>query len=179
MPSTAETFAGSVPAPLVTAVSFATKIAFAESAVALLSTMTSFRPVTGMSAARAAAAESANTPSTTNIDDRTRRDDITAPPSERSDSLAEHTGFGMAYVLSAGASVVLIAGYSRSVLGGARAAGIMAALLTGLYLFLYLVLQAEDYAMLAGALGLWIILASIMFLTRRIDWYRPRGPKVA
>jgi inner membrane protein len=94
-------------------------------------------------------------------------------------SLAEHTGFGMAYVLSAGASVVLIAGYSRSVLGGARAAGIMAALLTGLYLFLYLVLQAEDYAMLAGALGLWIILASIMFLTRRIDWYRPRRAKVA
>jgi inner membrane protein len=94
-------------------------------------------------------------------------------------SLAEHTGFGMAYVLSAGASVVLIAGYSRSVLGGARAAGIMTALLTGLYLFLYLVLQAEDYAMLAGALGLWIILASIMFLTRRIDWYRPRRAKVA
>jgi inner membrane protein len=89
-------------------------------------------------------------------------------------SLAEHTGFGMAYILSAGASVVLIAGYSRSVLGDTRGATVMAALLTGLYLFLYLVLQAEDYAMLAGALGLWIILASIMFLTRHVDWYRAR-----
>ncbi|HET6630509.1 MAG TPA: cell envelope integrity protein CreD [Woeseiaceae bacterium] len=90
-------------------------------------------------------------------------------------SLAEHTGFGIAYILSAGASVVLIAGYSRSVLGATKGAGVMAALLMGLYLFLYLVLQAEDYAMLAGALGLWIILASIMFVTRHVDWYRPRA----
>lgn len=94
-------------------------------------------------------------------------------------SLAEHTGFGIAYIVSAGASVVLIAGYSRSVLGDTRGAGVMAALLTGLYLFLYLVLQAEDYAMLAGALGLWVILASIMFLTRHVDWYRPRAPTAA
>lgn len=94
-------------------------------------------------------------------------------------SLAEHTGFGIAYTLSAGASVVLIAGYSRSVLGNSRGAGVMAALLTGLYVFLYLVLQAEDYAMLAGALGLWVILASIMFLTRHVDWYRPRSAKAA
>lgn len=63
-------------------------------------------------------------------------------------------------------------------LGDTRGAAVMAALLTGLYLFLYLVLQAEDYAMLAGALGLWIILASIMFLTRHVDWYRAHAPKV-
>jgi inner membrane protein len=94
-------------------------------------------------------------------------------------SLAEHIGFGIAYVLSAVASIVLIAGYSRSVLGGARRAGVMVALLAGLYGFLYLVLEAEDYAMLAGALGLWVILASIMFMTRHVDWYRPRAPKAA
>ena len=32
-------------------------------------------------------------------------------------------------------------------------------------------LQAETYAMLAGAVGLWCSLALIMYLTRRIDWY--------
>ena len=94
-------------------------------------------------------------------------------------ALAEHVGFGLAYIVSAGASVVLIAGYSRSVLRGARGAAAMAALLVGLYLFLYLVLQAEDYAMLAGALGLWIVLAAIMFLTRHVDWYRPRAQNAA
>lgn len=94
-------------------------------------------------------------------------------------SFAEHTGFGTAYLLSAGASVALIAGYSRSVLGGARGAAVMMALLSGLYAFLYLVLVAVDYAMLAGALGLWIILASIMFLTRHVDWYRTRASNSA
>jgi inner membrane protein len=90
-------------------------------------------------------------------------------------SLAEHIGFGAAYFMSAAASIVLIAGYSLSVLRNAARAGVMAAMLAGLYLFLYLVLQAEDYAMLAGAVGLWIILGAIMYLTRQVDWYRPRA----
>ncbi len=47
----------------------------------------------------------------------------------------------------------------------------MAAILILLYSFLYMTLQAESYAMLAGAIGLWVSLAIIMYLTRRIDWY--------
>jgi inner membrane protein len=47
----------------------------------------------------------------------------------------------------------------------------MAIVLIGLYGFLYMTLKAENFALLAGALGLWVTLASIMFLTRRIDWY--------
>ncbi|MGH8224230.1 MAG: cell envelope integrity protein CreD [Woeseiaceae bacterium] len=90
-------------------------------------------------------------------------------------SLAEHTGFGPAYLASAVASTLLIAGYSRAVLGRTRSALLMGLVLAALYAFLYLILQAEDYAMLAGALGLWVVLAAIMYLTRRIDWYGPRG----
>ena len=88
-------------------------------------------------------------------------------------SLAEHIGFGLAYLASAVASILLVAGYSQSVLRSSRRAGVMAALLAGLYGFLYLVLRAEDYAMLAGAVGLWCILGTIMYLTRHVDWYRP------
>jgi inner membrane protein len=36
-------------------------------------------------------------------------------------------------------------------------------------------LKAETYALLAGALGLWVALAVIMYLTRRIDWYAQGG----
>jgi inner membrane protein len=39
------------------------------------------------------------------------------------------------------------------------------------YLFLYAALKSEDYALLIGSLGLFVILAGVMFLTRRIDWY--------
>ena len=86
-------------------------------------------------------------------------------------SLAEHVGFGWSYVVSSAASCGLIVGYSSSVLGSRQRATIMAAILLLLYSFLYMTLTAAVYAMLTGAVGLWISLAIIMYLTRRIDWY--------
>jgi inner membrane protein len=47
----------------------------------------------------------------------------------------------------------------------------MLGILSLLYGFLYLTLNAETYAMLAGSIGLWLSLALIMYLTRGIDWY--------
>jgi inner membrane protein len=86
-------------------------------------------------------------------------------------SVAEHTGFGPAYLLSAVASTGLISGYSATILGGWRKSMPVAALLVLLYAFLYLTLNAETYAMLAGSIALWIGLGSVMYLTRNIDWY--------
>jgi inner membrane protein len=86
-------------------------------------------------------------------------------------SLAEHIGFGASYLLSAAASAGLISGYSLSILGNRRGAALMLGILSLLYGLLYLTLQAETYAMLAGAIGLWCGLALVMYLTRRIDWY--------
>lgn len=87
-------------------------------------------------------------------------------------SLSEHVGFDGAYAIAATGTVLLIVGYSAFVLGGAsRVAGI-GALLGGLYLYLYVLLQLEDYALLLGALGLFATLASVMWITRRVDWYQ-------
>jgi inner membrane protein len=86
-------------------------------------------------------------------------------------SLAEHVGFALAYWASAAASTALIAGYSGAVLGGRRRGLTMAAVLGLLYGFLYMTLKAESFALLGGALGLWIALATIMWVTRHIDWY--------
>ncbi len=86
-------------------------------------------------------------------------------------SLAEHVGFDIAYGISAAASVVLISGYSASILLRRSRAALMAAALTALYAFLYLTLKAESFALLAGSIGLWIVLAAVMYLTRGINWY--------
>lgn len=86
-------------------------------------------------------------------------------------SLAEHIGFGWAYVVSTVGSSALVVGYSHAILGNRGRAGIVGGVLLFLYGFLYMTLQAETYALLAGAIGLWATLATIMFLTRRIDWY--------
>ena len=45
---------------------------------------------------------------------------------------------------------------------------------TVLYGFLYLLLRLEDYALLAGSAGLFIVLAFVMYVTRRMDWYELR-----
>lgn len=44
-------------------------------------------------------------------------------------------------------------------------------LLVFLYAFLYVTLQIEDYALLIGSIGLCFVLAVVMYLTRKIDWY--------
>ena len=86
-------------------------------------------------------------------------------------STAEHIGFGLAYIGSAFSSAALIVGYSSTVLQNKKRTLVMAAVLAGLYGFLYLTLMAERYALVAGSVGLWVILGAIMYLTRKIDWY--------
>jgi len=67
--------------------------------------------------------------------------------------------------------VLLVSVYSAFVLRGVRRALPICSMLTLLYAYLYFVLQLEDYALLFGALLLFVILAVIMFATRHIDWY--------
>jgi inner membrane protein len=87
-------------------------------------------------------------------------------------SLSEHFGFDVAYGTSAGVTTVLIAGYAGAVLNGWRQGSSVAAALMILYGFLYLLLRLEDYALLAGSIGLFLVLATVMYLTRRMDWYK-------
>jgi len=86
-------------------------------------------------------------------------------------SLSEHLGFGRSYLLASAGTVGLIASYSGSVLGSVRRAGAIGAGLSGLYAYLYVLLQLEDYALVLGSLGLFALLAAAMALTRRVDWY--------
>jgi inner membrane protein len=89
-------------------------------------------------------------------------------------SFSEHVGFDAAYLMSSAATLLLIAGYARAVLGGVRQGASVAAALTTLYGFLYLLLRLEDYALLAGSVGVLLVLALVMFVTRRMNWYELR-----
>lgn len=86
-------------------------------------------------------------------------------------SIAEHRGFDVAYAIAAGATIGLLSWYWSWVLGGRRQGALMGAALTVLYGYLYLLLRLEDYALLAGSAGLFAMLALVMFLTRRVNWY--------
>ena len=86
-------------------------------------------------------------------------------------SLSEHLGFGVAYLIATAAIVGQITAYCAAVLRTwprALAVGGMTAALFG---YLYVVLTNEDYALLIGSLGVFALLALIMRLTRRVDWW--------
>jgi inner membrane protein len=86
-------------------------------------------------------------------------------------SISEHMGFDRAYLIASSVTTLLIAGYAHAVLKGlGRAASVLGAL-TALYGFLYMLLRLEDYALLAGSVGLFVVLAVVMFVTRRMSWY--------
>jgi inner membrane protein len=87
-------------------------------------------------------------------------------------SIAEQTGFDVAYGIGAAAVIGLTTAYGVSVLGGMAQAALLGAILTVVYGALYFLLQVEDYALLIGTLLLFAALAVTMFLTRKIDWYR-------
>ena len=86
-------------------------------------------------------------------------------------SLAEHRGFDVAYAVAASATIGLLAWYWSWVLRGRWQGFLMGGALSVLYGYLYLLLRLEDYALLAGAAGLFAMLALLMFLTRRVNWY--------
>ncbi len=85
-------------------------------------------------------------------------------------ALAEVIGFLGAYLVAGVAIVALISSYSAAILHGWRRAGVVAALLGGLYAVLYVLLSLEAYSLLIGAVMLFAALAGVMYATRRIDW---------
>jgi inner membrane protein len=87
-------------------------------------------------------------------------------------SLAEHRGFDQAYVIAASGTIALLAWYWSSVLRRWTQGVLMAGALSVLYGCLYLLLRLEDYALVAGSIGVFAMLAIVMFLTRRVDWYQ-------
>jgi inner membrane protein len=87
-------------------------------------------------------------------------------------AVSEQIAFDWAYLTAAAAVTLLISLYSWSVSGGRAASLSMPVVLTGAYVWLWVTLQSEDYALLIGSVGLFVIVAAVMLLTRKVDWYR-------
>ncbi|MDH4870119.1 cell envelope integrity protein CreD [Pseudomonas sp. BN515] len=86
-------------------------------------------------------------------------------------SLSEHLEFAVAYLISASACVALVGFYVSHVLHSWLRGGGFTLGLAALYGMLYGLLSAEDYALLMGSLLVFGLLACVMVLTRKLDWY--------
>jgi inner membrane protein len=86
-------------------------------------------------------------------------------------SLSEHLPFDASYAVAASACVLLLTYYASHMLKGIWRGlpfGLGIGLLYGL---LFTLLQLEQTALVVGAIALFVVLAAVMVLTRKVDWY--------
>jgi len=86
-------------------------------------------------------------------------------------SLSEQLSFNLAYLIASISIITLITIYAHSIFKSYRLTSILAFVLIILYGFLFTILQLQDYSLLLGSIGLFIALAVVMYLSRKIDWY--------
>ena len=92
-------------------------------------------------------------------------------------SISEHMNFDAAYWISCAGIISLISLYTQSIFKKLKITALIAAILSTLYVFFYSLLQLQDFSLLMGSIGLFIILAVTMYLTRNIDWYKEDADK--
>jgi inner membrane protein len=86
-------------------------------------------------------------------------------------SISEHLSFNVSYIISAISTLFLIAAYIKAILKNNKLTLLITSILFLLYTFIYIVIQLQDYALLIGSIGIFIILALVMYYSRKIDWY--------
>ncbi|WP_136464881.1 cell envelope integrity protein CreD [Flagellimonas onchidii] len=91
-------------------------------------------------------------------------------------SISEHQNYLIAYLISGISVVTLITTYSRSILKNPKFTLLVLGSMFSLYTFIFVIIQLEDYALLVGSIGLFVILGIIMFTSRKIDWTGTQQP---
>ncbi|GAA5035534.1 cell envelope integrity protein CreD [Marivirga lumbricoides] len=87
-------------------------------------------------------------------------------------ALSEHIGFSKAYLVSSASTISLLALYSLTLFRKKINTAIFFVILCVFYLFIFIITKEQDYALLIGSFGLFIALATTMFVSRKIDWYK-------
>jgi inner membrane protein len=86
-------------------------------------------------------------------------------------SIGEFIGFNYAYAIAAFATILLIGMYAASLFASYKTSLILSSFLSMLYGFIYVLIQLEDTALLAGSIGLFVLLAVAMHFSKKINWY--------
>lgn len=85
-------------------------------------------------------------------------------------SISEYIAFGQAYLIASSATVLLIGWYTKSIFKQWPVVLLFTLILSALYLFIYVLIQLQDDALLFGSIGLFVLLAIIMYFSRKVNW---------
>ncbi|MCA0382680.1 MAG: cell envelope integrity protein CreD [Bacteroidetes bacterium] len=94
-------------------------------------------------------------------------------------SIGELLTFNIAYAMATFATVSLITLYAKQLFVKWSNALLIGGFLFGLYAFIYVLIQLEDTSLLAGSIGLFLLVALAMYFSRKINWYQQPAAVVA
>lgn len=83
-------------------------------------------------------------------------------------SISEHIAFAWAYLIAAVMTIGMITLYLFGVLSDKKMALAIGAMLALIYAYIFVLLSLETYALLAGSIGLFIVLAAIMYYSLKL-----------
>lgn len=87
-------------------------------------------------------------------------------------SFSEFMAFGWSYLIAAIMTIALITVYMAAILKLKKTALLIGGLMSVLYIYIFILLSMETLSLLAGSIGLFIILAIIMMASQKINWYK-------
>ncbi|PRD45449.1 cell envelope integrity protein CreD [Sphingobacterium haloxyli] len=87
-------------------------------------------------------------------------------------SLSEYIGFNFAYLIAALATIILISSFIFGITRDKKIAFIFSGILSAFYVFIYSLMQLQDYSLIVGTIGVFVILALLMRLSIRVNWYQ-------
>ncbi len=90
-------------------------------------------------------------------------------------AISEYILFQYSYLISSLLIIFLIGFYVKSIYKSKQISSIIMGMLIMFYGFMYVILQLQDYSLLLGNIALFIILAAVMFFTRKINWFEIFG----
>ena len=86
-------------------------------------------------------------------------------------AFSEQIQFDLAYLLAAAMTIGMIYFYAKSILHSWQLGAMTSSILTLLYAFIFVIIQMQDYALIFGSIGIFIILGVTMYFSRKIDWF--------
>lgn len=87
-------------------------------------------------------------------------------------ALSEYTGFNIAYLISASSTIALLSLFLQNLFKKRVTVLLISGLLVFLYSFIFILLTLNDYAYLAGNIGLFVLLAITMILSVKLNLFK-------
>ena len=86
-------------------------------------------------------------------------------------SFSEQVGYNIAYAIASTATVTLICLYSFSFLRNKTLVALFTSLLLIFYSFIFVIVLQQDFSLLLGSIGLFLIVGALMYFARKVNWY--------